>query len=56
MSREVLVDHPNVLVGSADAVVETLQARRETQGVNYVTVRQSQAEKFAPVVARLTGS
>ena len=27
---EVLRDHPNVLVGSADTVVETLQARRES--------------------------
>jgi hypothetical protein len=52
----VLRDHPNVLVGSADAVVETLQARREEYGANYVTVQQTQAEKFAPIVARLTGT
>ena len=53
---DVLRDHPNVLVGSADAITETLQARRECYGANYVTVQQNQAEKFAPIVARLTGT
>ena len=52
----VLRDHPNVLVGSADAITETLHARRETFGVNYVTVQQAHVERFAPVVARLTGA
>ena len=56
LSPDVLRDHPNVLVGAADEIVETLLRRRETHGVNYVTIRQSQAESFAPVVARLTGS
>ena len=56
MALEVLHDHPNVLVGSEDAVVETLQARREAYGANYVTVQQYQAESFAPIVARLTGT
>ncbi len=53
---EVLRDHPNVLVGPEDAIVETLQGRRETYGTNYVTVQQRQAERFAPIVARLTGT
>lgn len=56
MSPDVLRDHPNVLIGAADAVVETLLRRREFHGVNYVTVRQSHAESFAPVVAQLAGS
>ena len=56
MAIDVLRDHPNVLAGSATAIAETLQARRETLGVNYVTVQQTQAEKFAPIVARLTGT
>ena len=56
MSLDVLVDHPNVLVGSEDAIVDCLQARREMYGVNYVTVQQKQAERFAPIVARLTGT
>jgi probable F420-dependent oxidoreductase len=53
---DVLRDHPNVLIGPEGAVVETLQERRESFGVNYVTVQQSQAERFAHVVARLTGT
>ena len=52
---DILADHPNVLIGSAAAVAETLQARREALHVNYVTVQQSQLELFAPIVARLTG-
>ena len=53
---DVLRDHPNVLVGSVDAIADTLRARRETHGANYVTVQQNQAESFAPIVARLTGT
>jgi probable F420-dependent oxidoreductase len=56
LALDVLRDHPNVLVGSVDAIAETLQERRETFGVNYVTVQQNQAERFAPIVARLTGT
>ena len=52
---DLLRDHPNVLVGSLESVVETLHSRRETLGVNYVTVQQSQIESFAPVVALLDG-
>ncbi|MCV7154962.1 TIGR03621 family F420-dependent LLM class oxidoreductase [Mycolicibacterium pyrenivorans] len=56
MAIDVLRDHPNVLAGPAAAIAETLQARREALGVNYVTVQQSRAERFAPIVARLTGT
>jgi probable F420-dependent oxidoreductase len=55
VSVELLREHPNVLVGSLESVVEKLYSRRETLGVNYVTVQQSQIESFAPVVARLHG-
>ena len=55
ISADLLRDHPNVLVGSSESVVEMLHSRRETFGVNYVTVQQSQIESFAPVVARLHG-
>jgi probable F420-dependent oxidoreductase len=54
--EEVLINHPNVLFGSADVVVETLRERREQLGINYVTVQQSQIDAFAPIVARLTGT
>jgi hypothetical protein len=38
-----------------DQVVDTLQARRATLGINYVTVQQDRADSFAPVVDRLRG-
>jgi hypothetical protein len=56
VETDVLVDHPNVLVGSVDTIVETLERRRDELGINYVTVQQPQLEVFAPVVARLSGS
>ena len=56
VTLDVLRDHPNVLIGPVDAVVDTLQERREMFGINYVTLQQSQAERFARVVARLTGT
>ena len=51
----VLRAHPNVMIGSLETVVEMLYSRRESLGVNYVTVQQSQIESFAPVVDRLCG-
>lgn len=54
-STDGLLDHPNVLIGSVDEVIERLHARRERFGVNYVSVQQAQVENFAPVVARLRG-
>ena len=42
------------MIGSLETVVENLLSRRESLGVNYVTVQQSQIELFAPVVDRLT--
>ena len=52
---EGLADHPNVLIGSVDQIVDTLEARREVYGASYLTVQQSNIESFAPVVERLTG-
>ena len=56
MTPEVLRGHPNVLVGPPDAIAETLEERRETLGPNYITVQQWQVDRFAPIVARLTGT
>jgi probable F420-dependent oxidoreductase len=56
MEPDVLRDHPNVLVGSVDAIAEILQEQRENYGTNYITIQQTQAERFAPIVARLTGT
>src|ERR1700761_6424379 len=50
IDAELLRDHPNVLIGSVESVVETLCSRREELGVNYVTVQQAQIGSFAPVV------
>jgi probable F420-dependent oxidoreductase len=55
IASELLRDHPNVLLGSLESVVEALCSRREKLGINYVTIQQSQIESFAPVVARLHG-
>ncbi len=55
IAADLLRDHPNVLIGSTERVVDVLYSRRETLGVNYVTVQQSQIESFAPVVAMLHG-
>jgi probable F420-dependent oxidoreductase len=55
-TTDALLDHPNVLMGTADVLVERLQARRERYGVNYVSFQQAQADEFAPIVARLTGT
>ena len=52
----VLPDHPNVLVGSQDEIVERLQRRRDVIGVNYVSIQQSEMDNFAPIVARLAGT
>lgn len=46
---------PTVLVGSVDAIVDDLQARRESQGFSYVVVGDGDLAAFAPVVARLAG-
>jgi probable F420-dependent oxidoreductase len=53
-SDEVLAS-PYLLVGSLDAIVETLRERRERHGISYV-VFESELEAFAPVVARLSGT
>ncbi|SPM39885.1 Flavin-dependent oxidoreductase, luciferase family (includes alkanesulfonate monooxygenase SsuD and methylene tetrahydromethanopterin reductase) [Mycobacterium numidiamassiliense] len=55
LEADLLRDHPNVLIGSSESVVEQLHSSRETLGVNYVTVQQTQIESFAPVVALLHG-
>lgn len=56
MSPDVVRDHPNVLAGPAEAIAETLQQRREVYGANYITIQQNQADKFASIVAYLTGT
>ncbi len=55
ISADVLREHPNVLIGSLETIVDKLYSSRDSLGVNYVTVQQSQIESFATVVDRLHG-
>ncbi len=55
LPADVLREHPNVMIGSLETIVEMLYSRRDSLGVNYVTVQQSQLEAFASVVNRLHG-
>jgi hypothetical protein len=56
LSKEEMLRHPHGLFGSADAVTNELQRRRELYGISYVTVGDAAMEAFAPVVARLAGN
>jgi len=53
---DVLRTHPNVLVGSVEQIVDSLQRQREELFVNYVTIPGDKLDAFSPVVARLAGS
>ncbi|MET0729118.1 MAG: TIGR03621 family F420-dependent LLM class oxidoreductase [Acidimicrobiales bacterium] len=55
VAEEGFVDHPNVLIGTAEELADRLQERREAFGVNYVTIQQTDMESFVPVVERLAG-
>lgn len=46
---------PTLAIGTIDAIVETLEARRERFGLSYYVVSDAAIETFAPVVARLRG-
>jgi probable F420-dependent oxidoreductase len=50
-----LLEHPHVLLGDVDQICDTLTKRRELYGFSYVTVRETEIETFAPIVARLAG-
>ena len=55
MTPDEAAESPHVLAGSVDAVVETLEERRERLGISYVSVGADAAVSLAPVVARLAG-
>jgi probable F420-dependent oxidoreductase len=55
LAAEEVLRHPHALIGSVDAIGDTLVERRERYGLSYVTVPDSALEAFAPVVARLSG-
>jgi probable F420-dependent oxidoreductase len=53
LSPEELAAHPHVLVGPVGAICDELERRRQAYGISYVTVGESVAREFAPVVDRL---
>jgi probable F420-dependent oxidoreductase len=55
ISPEDVLDTPLALIGSVDAAIEELQARRARWDVSYVCVFADAMEAFGPVVARLAG-
>ena len=55
LSTEQMLAHPHGLFGSVDTICDELERRREQFGISYVTVGDSVAEAFAPVIARLAG-
>ena len=56
VSSEELLSHPHGLFGSVTEICDTLVARREQLGINYVTIAQRNMDEFAPVVAALAGT
>ena len=56
MPPDELARHPHALIGSVAEICESLQQRRDTYGISYVTVGGANMEAFAPVVAALSGT
>jgi hypothetical protein len=46
-------ESPATLVGSVNAIVDLLHARREEFGITYYVIQARVMESFAPIVARL---
>lgn len=55
LTAEEMLEHPNALIGSVDAICDRLVERRERFGLSYVSVSERNLEAFAPVVERLAG-
>lgn len=56
VAPEAVLASPNTLVGSADALIEEIQMRRERWDGSYMIVMADAIDTFAPVVARLAGT
>jgi probable F420-dependent oxidoreductase len=54
--KEIVRDHPNVLIGTEGEIEDRLRERRDAYAVNYVTIPEAQLEAFAPIAQRLTGT
>jgi probable F420-dependent oxidoreductase len=55
ITPEQVLQMPSFVLGSLDAAVDLLQARRERFGFSYYIVPDAARESFAPIVARLRG-
>ncbi|MEL7156015.1 MAG: TIGR03621 family F420-dependent LLM class oxidoreductase [Actinomycetota bacterium] len=56
MTAAELAAYPHALIGSTDEICETLQQRRDTYGISYITVGAAAVRDFAPVVSKLSGT
>jgi hypothetical protein len=56
LTPEAFATHPHALIGSVDAIRETLVERRQRIGISYVTFGAAAMEAAAPIVARLAGT
>lgn len=56
LTADELLRSPHILLGSVDEMCDLLRARRERWGISNWVVPWRQAEAFAPVVSRLTGT
>ncbi len=55
ISEEQIMATPFLLVGSAEQISEDLWAARERYGISYIVIWEDYMERFAPIVAQLTG-
>jgi probable F420-dependent oxidoreductase len=50
-----LLQSPYVLIGTIEQIIEDLECRRARWDISYYTIRESDMDTFAPVVAQLAG-
>jgi len=55
-TAEAMRGSPYVLIGSIDAISETLRERRARYGISYISMFERDMDAFAPVVARLAAT
>jgi probable F420-dependent oxidoreductase len=55
LTLEQIAGSPHYLLGDAEQMADTLVARRERWGINYLAVKPAQLELLAPVISRLAG-
>jgi probable F420-dependent oxidoreductase len=55
VDSEQLLDTPHILIGSVEQIREDIQRYRERYAISYFAIWEEHLEKFAPVVAQLSG-